>query len=675
EPLEPLEMVDALLSLPKHPRYKISSIKKVSERIDNLEKISKLNAEELIYTSSELATTALIIPIKYKIDLRKKFLEKTLSSLSIVTKLPNKPGDQENISGVVKNLQESFKGVFTHNQELYKKQIDLLAESLQLLLRIRGELKAWVDVDKFVKQYKITDGQLLRMVHNAKSPDGGGIFQFFGGEDLKNLVKLLHKLEFLTQDHRLFYKTIIEPSSTDNLILKLSKYKVVLKHQISVPDQVCHGYYINFLSILESYFNKALSDIILEYFGVDDIITRIKKYYKEQLYYTNTVIKWLTGIQSSTKNHLKDVHGRGYINANSVIELLDEKEISHGNSRSKLKNERYDYTKLAKDQAIKAKEYLDHLEEYHLKEKLSLLEQTQKILSFFEQIFLKGNVQHFQKILQLLDLIEFDSHSSNFLKIIDLREKSNLEFIQKTIHPIIYLIRFFSFENMLALNTKDELVLKEIEKIEEYLTGQTGPMLKTLVESAIYDEFELLNNFSYLIKYESSKKLSAFSLLDLLIRLTEYGKLHTQNLLSSDGLDKLVMFKFTTQILFDEDNKFFLLFYLIDSGYANIEMVNELLKIEIDINEWYNGRTLLDSIAYQLTKVGRETDFQLVVPKKYVIHPEKQDQLIDVALYLIHNKADINSGSHMRGFLTTLFSIIPSEQNPYLYKNYYLTTK
>jgi len=108
EPLEPLEMVDALLSLPKQPRYKISSIKKLSERIDNLEKISKLNDEELIYTSSELATTALIIPIKYKIDLRKKFLEKTLSSLSIVTKLPNKPGDQENISGVVKRVLKVF---------------------------------------------------------------------------------------------------------------------------------------------------------------------------------------------------------------------------------------------------------------------------------------------------------------------------------------------------------------------------------------------------------------------------------------------------------------------------------------------------------------------------------------------------------------------------------------
>lgn len=389
EPLEPLEMVDALLSLLNRSHYKVPSIKKVSERIDNLERIPKLHAEELIYVASELTATALITPIKYKIDVRKKFLEKTLGSLSIVTKLPNKPGDQENISGVVKNLQESFKGVFVHNQELYKNQIDLLAESLQLLLRIRGELKAWVDVDKFVKQYKIAGEQLILMVRNAKSPDGGGIFQFFGGEDLKNLVKLLDKLEFLTQDHRLFYKTIIEPSSTDNLILKLTKYKAVLDQQISMPDQVCHGYYINFLSILDSYFNKALSDIILKYFGIDNIIIRTNKYYKDQLYYTNTAIKWLTGIQSSKKNHIEDVHGRGYINVNSVIELLDKKEISYGKPRSRITNERYGYPGPTKDQTIKEKEYSDHLKEYPLKEKLSLLNQTQKILSFFEQIFLK----------------------------------------------------------------------------------------------------------------------------------------------------------------------------------------------------------------------------------------------------------------------------------------------
>lgn len=628
-----------------------------------------------------MTATALITPIKYKIDVRKKFLEKTLGSLSIVTKLPNKPGDQENISGVVKNLQESFKGVFVHNQELYKNQIDLLAESLQLLLRIRGELKAWVDVDKFVKQYNITDGQLVRMVKNAKDPDGGGIFRFFGGEDFKNLIKLLGTQELLTQDYRLFHKTITGSSSTDNIISKLNNYKKVLEDKITAINTyhlyhncpkkleptiiVKNNEFYNFSLILSKYFTQDVCNIILEYF-IDNSI--ISNYHKKQLYYTSIAIQWLNSIQSLRENSLKDTHSRVYINANSVIELPDEKEISNGKPRSKLKNERYDYTGLTKKQQIQAKEYLDHLKERDLIGKLSLLKQTQEILSFFEQIFIKGNVQHLQKIPQLLDLIELDLHSSNFLKIINLREKSNLEFIQKTIHPIIYLIRFFSYENMQDLNTKDELVQKEIQKIEEYLTSQTGPMLKTLVESAIYDEYKLLNNFSYLIKHGISKKLSAFSLLDLLIRLTEYGKLHTQNLLSSDGLDKLVMFKFTTQILFDEEDKFFLLFYLIDSGYANIKMVNELLKIEIDINDWYNGRSLLDSIAYQLTKVGREKDFSLLIPKKYNIDPKKQDQLIDVALHLIHNGADINSDSHKRGFLTTLFSIVPSEQGPYLYK-------
>jgi hypothetical protein len=42
EPLEPLEMVDALLFFPKHPRYNISSIKEVSKRIDKLEKTQNL---------------------------------------------------------------------------------------------------------------------------------------------------------------------------------------------------------------------------------------------------------------------------------------------------------------------------------------------------------------------------------------------------------------------------------------------------------------------------------------------------------------------------------------------------------------------------------------------------------------------------------------------------------
>jgi hypothetical protein len=116
EPLEPLEMVNALLSLPKHPRYKIPILKNLLKRIDSLEETQELYPEELIYVSGELAITSLVTPLKHKIDLRKKFLEKTTQSLSIVTELPNKPGDLDNISGVVKILQESFKDVFNHNR-------------------------------------------------------------------------------------------------------------------------------------------------------------------------------------------------------------------------------------------------------------------------------------------------------------------------------------------------------------------------------------------------------------------------------------------------------------------------------------------------------------------------------------------------------------------------------
>lgn len=404
-------MVDALLSLPKPPRYKISSIKKVSERIDELEKTSNFNTEDLIYAASELTSTVLTTPIKYKIDLRQKFLTETLGSLSIVTKLPNKPGDQENISGIVKNLQESFKGVFTHDQELYKKQVDLLAESLQLLLRIRGELKAWVDVDKFVKQYKITDGQLARMIKNAKEPNGSGIFSFLGGQDVNKLSNLLDITLTLTQDHRLFYKTIIKPHKKDNLILKLTKHKEALQQKINLVFQssVQKQYfpYNNTnniklpivsehltklqLAIINSIFNEqntlidqisplsleiTVTNIILKYLGIDNIIIRANKSYKDQLYHTNTAIKWLTGIQESYNKPVKklkhddfdyaDLHSiiTEHLKQEHIINIILEYIITENSEKAEF-------------------EYLCNLKRFHLKEKSLLLNQTQEILSFF----------------------------------------------------------------------------------------------------------------------------------------------------------------------------------------------------------------------------------------------------------------------------------------------------
>lgn len=443
EPLEPLEMVDALLSLPKHPRYKIPNLKKLSKRIESLETPQEFNTEELYYVLSQLTTTSLITPLKHKIHLRKDFLNKTINNLSIVTTLPNKPGDMDNINGVVKNLQESFKGVFTHNQELYKKQIDLLAETLTLLLTIRGELKGWADVNKFVKQYKITEGQFAQMVKNAKAPDGGGIFKFFGGHDLNNLIKLLDKVEFLTQHHRLFYKTIINPSRADNLILKLEKYKTDLQYQINFSfesflskrvlldndgntrQQIIGQEYLKTLQliieVIDSIFNTeessvekmplvhyeiSLVDIILEYLGIDNIIINANKYYKEQLEYTNVAIKWITGLQISRDKQIKkDFDYKGYRNAGVAVKVLNEKQALNNTPISKLKNNSTYYTGLSSfitkhlkqadivniilgyiitDDIGKAGvEYLNYLKKHHLKEKLSLLNENQKILCFF----------------------------------------------------------------------------------------------------------------------------------------------------------------------------------------------------------------------------------------------------------------------------------------------------
>lgn len=121
--------------------------------------------------------------------------------------------------GLVKNLQEFSKNVFTCDQEFYSSQIDALAEPLQLLLKVRGKLKIWLGVDKFVQQHKITDGSLVKMVKKAKSPDGGGILNFLGGQEINNLAELLDKVEPLTKGYWLFYKAFIHKGWQDFLLL------------------------------------------------------------------------------------------------------------------------------------------------------------------------------------------------------------------------------------------------------------------------------------------------------------------------------------------------------------------------------------------------------------------------------------------------------------------------
>lgn len=218
EPLNPVEMFDVLGSLPEY-----SILETEPDWFNVIDSLSvRIPTTNLIYISDNF-----INYIKKEIALRKSFLKESTQNLSIVTKLPDKAGDLDNILGVVKNLQENSKSVFTYDQELYSSQIDALAEPLQLLLKVRGELKIWLDVDKFVRQHKITDGSLVKIVKKAKLPDGGGIFNFLGEQELNDLVKLLDRIEPLTKNYWLFYNTFVNKDDKDFLLSQLKVYKKV----------------------------------------------------------------------------------------------------------------------------------------------------------------------------------------------------------------------------------------------------------------------------------------------------------------------------------------------------------------------------------------------------------------------------------------------------------------
>jgi len=319
QPLKPLEMVDVLGFLTEYSTLGMES--DWSKVIDSLS--VKMPTTNLIYISDNFVNKIFINYIKKEIVLRKSFLKKSTQNLSIVTKLPDKVGDMDNILGVVKNLQENSKSVFTCDPELYSSQIDALAEPLQLLLKVRGKLKIWLDVDKFVRQNKITDGSLVRMVKKAKLPDGGGIFNFLGGQEINNLAELLDKVERLTKGYWLFYKAFIHKDGQDFLLSQLNLYKKSLVQQIKVGfrsfikgtnldkqtsspedsdtiikigEKCFQNLQQKSLCEIISVFLKnqdQLSLIVLDYFD-DNTAFRLHNHYKKQLDCTNLAIKILS---------------------------------------------------------------------------------------------------------------------------------------------------------------------------------------------------------------------------------------------------------------------------------------------------------------------------------------------------------------------------------------------
>jgi hypothetical protein len=700
EPLDPLKMIDVLLySTDTDSELSVTDITKMFDKLSG-----KTPSHNLIYISNNLVNTVLKTYITREIVSRKDFLDQTKKALSMVTKLPDKPGDLDNISGVVKNLQESFKNVFAYNQELYKNQIDLLAESLQLLLFIRGKLKIWIDVDRFIKQNNITSELLVNVVKKAKSPYGGGIFDLLGKDELKLLNNLVDKVELLTRDYWSFYNAFINTSSNSYLLTKVNTFRGNLITKLSVDFEPYKLTGTNkFINVKENFFetleqtkiliqivNSVIGEqeslIVLEYLGITP--SKLNNHYHTQLVYTNLAIRQLTTIQLSFK------HEHNYVNKCEIDKLYPDYflDINHYFKNIKITNIIAEYIDI-KNSA--EQEYLSTLTHYNLKKKLSFLKSTQQVLNFFADIFhYQNHLKDFKDSLTVLGLMEIDLEVSEFFKVIDVRNQFNLEFIRQIIyHLIVDTFKFFSFENIKSLDSlKTRPIQQKIEEIEMYLVKNTGPMIENLVNSAILSESELLDNFSYLItsknSFTSSKDTNPLKLLNLLISLSEYGEFSPEKLLTKESINKIITLnqdkiikvikkinvtgqygKHSRGSNFNPDNKTSVLFNLIDLSCITIEIMDEFLKIGIDPNKEYHGKKLLGSIAYQLTKVIREPDvYHMPGIQKYIVSPEKQDQLIDVALHLIHQGAVVNSILHRNGFLTTLFSLIPSGQSPYLYK-------
>lgn len=696
KPLEPSEMIEVLLY-----SSDIDSDLSVKDILKMLDKLSgKTPSHNLIYISDSLVNPILKNHITSKIALRKAFLDQTAKDLSMVTKLPNKPSDLDNISGVVKNLQEGFKNVFTYNQELYKKQIDLLAESLQLLLLIRGKLKIWADVDKFAKQNNSANhDRLVTIVKKAQSPAGGGIFDILGGQELNLLNNLVGKVELLTRDYCSFYNAFFDKSSNSYLLSNINTFRGILIKQwdtgfesLSNLENVKENFFQilkqkeTLIQIINSVIGKQESLIVSEYLRVT--ASRLNNHYHTQLLYTDLAIKELTTIQTTFKQESK------YPNKFEIDELYPASffDIDNYFKNIKITNIILGYVDI-KNSATE--DYLSFLTKCNLQEKLLSLKSTQHVLNFFNKIFIhKDKIKYFKDFLTVVGLIEINAEVSKFLKIIDVRNELNFEFIQKIIyHLIVDIFKFFGFDNIKSLDSlQKKLIQQKIKEIEKYLVNNTGPIIEDLVRRAISNKSELLDNLSYLItpknSLKSSKNTNPLKLLNLLISLSEYGEFNPEKLLTEESIHKIITLnqdKIIEVIKEIEDTgqyrehkqssnsnygtKDSVLFNLIDLGCINIKIMDEFLKIGIDPNEAYKGRKLLDSIAYQLTKVVREPDFYSMPGiQKYIVSPEKQDQLIDVALYLIHQRADINSNSHKNGFLTTVFSLIPSGQSPYLYK-------
>ncbi|MBN8522955.1 MAG: hypothetical protein J0M23_03745 [Rickettsiales bacterium] len=137
KPLQPSEMINSLI----FPYHQASS-KEILDKVNSL--TNKTPLQELINTADSLISLATTETLKYKIDIRKDFLKTTKEKLPLVAKLPNKPGDEDNIGSFTPNMK-NLRKAFVAEQEINDQRLNFLQKSADLLITLRGYLKIWGD--------------------------------------------------------------------------------------------------------------------------------------------------------------------------------------------------------------------------------------------------------------------------------------------------------------------------------------------------------------------------------------------------------------------------------------------------------------------------------------------------------------------------------------------------
>lgn len=394
------------------------------------------------------------------------------------------------------------------------------------------------------------------------------------------------------------------------------------------------------------------------------------KYYLEQLKYTDTAITSLTKMQTehiAAKKFENSLFSNIY---QAIGDVFEESIISIIKEYSYLSSSEF----LSRSSAYK---YNESEKSYYNKilginENIKFLAKAQNAIKFCYYLRTSGKVSELQEFLSNLNFINIElSFSNSFTKLVNGKLNAVL-FIDQMIKVATKITGFFDFNTVKKLETDTRLKIETLKNIEDYLVKDLSLVIKSLVGRTIEQEYSLLDSAGYFIDHidsEGTKNIKIPALLNMLIRLADYNPTVSKQLFNTKILDDLVK-----RALFEKENISKVLYDVICSGYADMEIIDQFLKVGADINFVYNGKGYLHLIANKLTEVGRESQlnykevYDIPRIRQYKIDHNKQDKLIETALFFVEKGADINlKNKDGSGFLTSLFGKLPGEQGRYLY--------